>query len=366
MMREIGSNFWLSAEIQGADGKIDLADFGICDVSDQIDTSTGRSAESIIVSRIVAETPMGKRTALVPPFTCHTVIDPLLAQGFTLYAYPIDKALNMTAPMLRTALIETNAKVVLLHRYFGFDTLRDCASVVEEFSDHGVTFIEDHTQSMYSGHEALPAQYHFGSFRKWLEIPDGGFAASSSGRFGSRPTAEHRVMIATKLKACREKHRYMQYQTDDKDSFLKLFQEAERLLDSQDIPYRMAEESRAILAQTDKDGLRKDRRRNYSLVHEGLKGNEHVRLLMPELTDKDVPLFLVITVDDRAGLQAKLKEEDIFAPILWPRPESLPDICDEADYLYSHALCLPIDQRYGEDDMLRVVECVNRYADHAE
>jgi dTDP-4-amino-4,6-dideoxygalactose transaminase len=28
---------------------------------------------------------------------------------------------------------------------------------------------------------------------------------------------------------------------------------------------------------------------------------------------------------------------------------------EDADYLYDHILCIPIDQRYGEDDMKRVI-----------
>lgn len=359
MKREIGSNFWIEPNQDFSVANIDLANFGIQNASDWLLTSTGRSAEGILVRTIGKNIPDDEKIALVPPFTCNTVIDPFLEYGFQLKTYQLDDHLNTTGEMLRYALVETKAKVVLLHRYFGFNTLSDCTKVIREFSENGIIFIEDHTQSMYCGYAALPAQYHFGSLRKWLGVPDGGFAATMSGSLIVRPETEHREMIELKLEACRLKCDYMQWRTDNKDEFRRLYQHAEELMNQQKTPYSMARESIAIQAGTDINALKTKRRDNYKFVYEKLQANKSLSLLTPNVEDKDVPLYLVISAQNREELQAKLRDQNIFAPILWPRAPYLPKICKEAEYLYQHALCLPIDQRYDLDDMDRMVSCIN-------
>ena len=49
----------------------------------------------------------------------------------------------------------------------------------------------------------------------------------------------------------------------------------------------------------------------------------------------------------------------IYAPVLWPVQTKDVLINEEVEYIYSHILMLPIDQRYSIDDMIKIVELAN-------
>lgn len=67
-----------------------------------------------------------------------------------------------------------------------------------------------------------------------------------------------------------------------------------------------------------------------------------------------------LLVDDAVGIRARLAEEKVFIPTLWP------NVLEERDpgswaFRYSKdILPLPIDQRYGAMDMERLAKEVSR------
>ena len=68
------------------------------------------------------------------------------------------------------------------------------------------------------------------------------------------------------------------------------------------------------------------------------------------------PLFVPVTVREgkRKDLQNRLRENEIFCPIHWLKPDTG---CESN--LYDIELSLICDQRYGEQDMLRIVSVIN-------
>ena len=355
MQREIGSNFWLEPEEFAGSGDISLTDFGITGFSDSVLTSNGRSAQGIVLEQILREHPDMKRIALIPPFTCGTVIEPFLRCGFTLHTYPVSRNLMLTGDMLRGAIERSGAEVLLIHRYFGFETLSGCEGVLAAFRDQGGTLIEDRTQCVYSQSKPLDADYCVGSLRKWTGMPDGGFAVRMNGAFTEKPETENRAMVDIKLKASILKADYMQYRSDDKDTFYGMFSDAEKKLDTKGTYYRIAKESVAVQAAADIPALKARRRQNYQQVYNALTDCRRIRILTPALGGDDVPLYLALAADDRGALQRKLRDARIYAPVVWPKEDICPAVCAEADEIYAHVLCLPVDQRYDADDMERMI-----------
>ncbi len=94
------------------------------------------------------------------------------------------------------------------------------------------------------------------------------------------------------------------------------------------------------------------------MLFDGLEGVYSIRPILGELPDGVVPLYYPLFSEDRNSLQAMLRDEQIYAPIIWPFPDRMPSICKEAQTLYEHMICLPLDQRYDEDDMMRIVNCI--------
>lgn len=357
MQREIGSNFWITPEDLEV-GRVDVlpSAFG-CWGSDSAWLSTGRSAISFALVEARRRRPNLGRMALVPPFTCHTVIQPFLDAGYAVRFYPVNGTLSTDGNTLLRAAEESGASVVLVHRYFGFDTLPGAAEAVEAMRKRGIVTIEDRTQCLYSGFTPLPADYTVGSIRKWAGVPDGGFAVCREGTFPAKPTEPDAELETVKTAAALSKYQYLFANGGDKPSFLKAFQEAEEILDRQGRYYAAAGLSLRMQTALDVDALRRKRRENYRTLLEGLKGCPGVRPLFPEVSENVVPLYFPLWVEeDRAALQVWLREADIYAPVVWPRPEMLPPVCREAEMFYQHLLCIPIDQRYDWDDMERTAE----------
>ncbi len=358
MQREIGSNFWLNPQVMYGNGlHIELDKYGLCG-SDAALFSTGRGAESFVLKTIERRNKNLKKTALIPPFTCETVIKPFLKFGYSIYTYPVDKNLNTEPGQLKLAIEQTKAQVVFLHRYFGFDTLINCEDVIRFFNGKGVVFIEDKTQSVYSSFIDLSADYTVGSLRKWTGLPDGGYAVCRQGEFDDKPLEYDKSLETAKLKACFSKYAYMEGKAENKEEFLEQYRKAEEILDAQQKYYTMSPAAEHVQATMAIGEMKEKRRQNYNIVFGELKSVEEVRVLTPELSDNDVPLYFAMLVGDRERLQEQLRKNNIYAPVVWPKAEIVPAICQEAEYIYQHILCLPIDQRYGKDDMQRMVECV--------
>lgn len=358
MLSEIGSNFWIAPEdLQGQAKLLSPYSFGY-DGKDYVWLSTGRSATRFVLKTIEERNPKINKVALLPPFTCHTVIEPFIEYGYDVHTLPISLGLETTADEIIRSQEQTNASVLIVHRYYGFDTLPDFNYAVEELRTKGVVIIEDCTQSMYSNFKPLTADYFVGSIRKWCGVPDGGFAICKEGCFTNKPIFEDKAMVEEKRIASILKYHYLFEHKGDKPTFKAKYREGEELLDEQLGFYSIGDISAKIQANLNIDILRQKRQSNYQTLLKGLKNATSFKILFNDLTEEVVPLYFPILVDDRDALQDLLADNDIYAPVVWPKPDCCPPICKEAEEIYEKILCIPIDQRYGTDDMNRIVKVI--------
>lgn len=358
MLSEIGSNFWISPEDLIGNKQLQPPySFGFAG-SDYVWLSTGRSATRFVLKTIEERNPNIKKVALLPPFTCHTVIEPFLEFGYKVYTLPIsDRLFSPSDGILRSQEL-SGATVILLHRYYGFDTLPNINLAVEDLKAKGVVIIEDNTQNLYSCYKPLDADYRVGSIRKWCGVPDGGFAICKDGSFTGKPTEEDDVMIEAKHVAAELKYKYLFEHIGDKPSFKAKFREAEELLDLQKDYYNIGKLSSHIQANLDIYALKEKRRANYNLLLNGIKSVKSVKIVFETLPVDVTPLYFPILVKDREILQSLLADNDIYAPVVWPKAECCPAINEEAEDIYKKILCIPIDQRYSIDDMERIVKVI--------
>jgi hypothetical protein len=89
-----------------------------------------------------------------------------------------------------------------------------------------------------------------------------------------------------------------------------------------------------------------------------LKSVGGVKPLFDYLPDEVVPLYMPVLAEDRTAVQLYLRENLIYAPVIWPKAEGILHLSEDTQYLYDHMLCIPVDQRYSEDDMKRIVSCL--------
>ncbi|MBQ6846154.1 MAG: hypothetical protein IJO61_03385 [Oscillospiraceae bacterium] len=360
MLKEIGSNFWLNPDsITESDKHIDISSLGIHG-QDSVFLSTGRGAQLYVLKDIEAYTPDIRKVALIPPFTCRTVIEPFMKMGYKLHSYPVDDKLITTSDMLKGAIDEYAPSIVLIHRYFGFDTLKDCDALIAQERAKGILFIEDRTQNIFSDFECLSVDYVIGSLRKWAGLPDGGFASSKKRFLLDKPTQYNSELMHSKLHAMFAKYEYMINNRGEKQDFLSQYSDAEVILNAEDELYGISPASEAVFCSLNVNELKKKRRSNYTIIYNELKNSVGIKVLMPALSDCETPLYFVLYVADRDKLQNKLREESIYAPVVWPLSDISPDVCEEALDIYRHVLCIPIDQRYDESDMDRICKCIKQ------
>ena len=361
MLTEIGSNFWISPN----DGNIGRALGTPCSIfgyngSDYAWLSTGRSATRLVLQTIEERNPNVRKVALIPSFTCYTVIDPFIDFGYEIHTLPLSLELKTTPEDILQCVAQTGAGALLVHRYYGFDTLPGFNKVVEALRNKGVIVIEDCTQCLYSDFPVSDADYFVGSIRKWCGVPDGGFAICRDGVFEHKPICSDEKMVDSKRVASELKYQFLFEGKGDKPTFKAKYREAEELLDNQTGYYSIGDLSARIQAELEVDKLKYKRRENYNVLLKGLKDVAGLSILFKDLPDVITPLYFPILVDDREQWQDLLANNDIYAPVVWPKADHCPDIDDNTYTIYDKILCIPIDQRYGTDDMERIVKVINK------
>lgn len=360
MLSEIGSNFWICPG-EGKGRKIldPPFQFGYRG-SDYVWMSTGRSATRLVLQTIEERNPRCKKVALVPPFTCHTVFEPFIVCGYEIRTMPLNPNLTINADDIALLQERYDAGVVLVHRYYGFDTLPCFNQLVKSLKNKGVIVIEDCTQCLYSSFIISEADYIVASIRKWCGVPDGGFAICKEGGFSHKPTQSDARMVETKRFASELKYKFLFEGDGDKPTFKAMYREAEELLDNQKGYYTIGEISANIQANLDVEQLKKKRRKNYKTLLDGFMGIKGAKVVFETLPDDVVPLYFPILVDDRDAIQGLLAYNDIYAPVVWPKEDKCPPIGIIANSFYKKILCIPIDQRYDVDDMLRIIKVLNQ------
>ena len=198
MLSEIGSNFWISPDEGKGEKPLEAPfQFGYHG-NDYVWMSTGRSATRMVLKTIEVRNPKVKKVVLLPSFTCHTVFEPFMDFGYEIHTLPMEMNLSIKADDIVRCQEQYNAGVVLVHRYYGFDTLPNFEHVVKKLQANGVIVIEDCTQCLYSDFAISDADYIVASIRKWCGVPDGGFAICKEGFFTHKPTMGDTKMVEEK------------------------------------------------------------------------------------------------------------------------------------------------------------------------
>lgn len=360
MLREIGSNFWMEPT-EGHDGAVDITPevFGI-EGNDYTWLSTGRSAISMAIEEAERRNSSIKRIALVPSYTCHTVVDPFLEAGYKVETLAVDERLCIEGEKVLDAARETKAGIMLIHHYFGFYTIPGWEDVYKKIRDLGIVIVEDRTQCLYSNFKMPGVDYVAGSIRKWHGVPDGGFLVCREGVLSNKPEEPDLILEQAKKEAAILKYKYLYNQQGTKEKFLDGFAKAEDILDHQTKRYRISDTSLQMQACLNVGELQEKRRQNYRYLLKHLAQSETAAFVFPELPEGITPLYCPILTTDRKKVQSYLRDHAIYAPVIWPKSEKLLSMCGKADILYAKMLCIPIDQRYGSEEMEKITECLYR------
>lgn len=401
---EIGSVFELNPKLLSGDAVGTAACFGLGEAEKYHKkhirfTASGREAIALALKSFAQEHPDASRRCLLPAYMCDSVFFPFERAGWELHFYHLDRRLEVNKEELDELIGQIGPTLIFIHPYYGVDTWRSVRSFFHGWREQGICLMEDVTQSYYLENAGREVDYCVGSLRKWYAVPDGGFV-SSDGELSEELSVNEEFARSRRELLC-EKWEYLHGRLDSearqalKADYLRKNRETERRLDDYEGIRAMSGESVGILLNIDEKECRERRRENCKYLHENIGGRTQVVPVfgreckdgnavdgtgageedsisdgrdMPDdaLGGNDIteaaPLYYPVYAAARDDLQKFLAHRSVYAPTLWPVGEANRDILTrEERYIYDHILALPVDQRYGREEMQRILELLDQY-----
>lgn len=340
MLKEIGSEFWNDGPIR----------------RDKIYLLSGRTALEYIIRDVMKH--HNVKSVLLPSYCCHTMIEPFFRNGVSVRFYDVYfdemNGLSIEVPQAK------ENEIFYYMRYFGFHQLMgaDLNKINKDF----MVVIEDSTHSWLSGDIGCHADYSYVSYRKWTGFDAIALANKETGTFSDFPEAVNIEYSRLRKQASSMKRTFMDSGIGEKQEFLDLFNKAEQLLETDYVGYKPSTDTMAAFLQLDTASIAKNRQRNAKILIDGLKDIPEIKLMFQTVKADEVPLFVpILTRESRTELRKYLIDNAIYCPIHWPKSAYHNGISKRGEELYQHELSLVCDQRYGSDDMDRIVECIREY-----
>ncbi|UDM73882.1 aspartate aminotransferase family protein [Vagococcus fluvialis] len=348
---EIGSEFILNEDLNCSEEKIMNI---INNFPNSVLTSSGRGAISLVLENIK---PMNK-LVLLPIYICESVISTFEKYNYTVLYYDLNEDFSPQLPMLE------NIGVFFHMGYFGFATNESIFKEIEIMKQSGVIVIEDITHNLFSClQEESNSHYYVGSIRKWLGIPSGGFVSGIKELNIKSDVQTNFVNL--RIENFKLKKVYLSSKEELlKKVFLKGFSRAEAVLDKDSKPYKIDPKSFEIISNYSVEKLKRIRRQNYSYLLGKIGQCQNVQVVFEDIKKNITPLFFLIDAGkNRDELRAYLAANEIYCPVHWPIAKQVEStiINYKIRDVYSNMISIPCDQRYGIEDMERIVQVISAF-----
>ncbi len=271
----------------------------------------------------------------LPYYSCDVVLEPIEKLQLSYSFYHIDEQLHIADT------ISLEEKDYLLYtNYFG---LMDgyIRSLVKEY---GNRLIVDNAQAWFAKPQKEVSSIY--SPRKFFGVPDGGIAFCP---YTTDSQFEQDISFN------RSSHLLKRIDLGPSEGYTD-FNENRKTFHNQPIR-KMSKLTEAILSNIDYNAAELRRRANYQYMNAALQDRNQLQL---PFEDSSVPMAYPYLTND-SNLKKKLIDNRIFVATYWP---NVMEWCKDGEweYLLTKNTCfLPIDQRYGEEDMNRIIDTIQKY-----
>ena len=292
--------------------------------SDGIMLNSGRNALECILFNL------GEIKKLyIPYFTCDVVLEPINKLGIIYSYYSINENLEIADNIELT-----DKEYILYTNYYG---IKD--SYIKDLSlKYNEKLIVDNAQALYAEH-TLNCIY---SPRKFVGIPDGGIA------FVNNNIDEYQYDKDESYERC--EHLLIRYDAGASAGY-EIFRNNSRKLCNNPIR-RISELTKTIINSIDFDIVRQKRLNNFAFLHNVLA--EQNKLDIDSFGDFNCPMVYPYMTDDDT-LKKRLIDNKIFVATYWPNVKEWCNSDMIEWQLTDKVIAIPIDQRYGEDDMKYII-----------
>ncbi len=298
---------------------------------------------------------------LLPAYACESVVVPFVAAGLApeFYAVKEDLSVDLDDLARRTG---PGVRAGIVIHYFGWPQPGAVQAWLRGRSpaDGNVFWIEDLTHALFTRVDGSPlgtwADARLASYRKLLPCPDG--CGLSFREALPLPRAAPRASGW-----CYRAHGIARTATMVWAGFMPDHRGAVpravgalrswRAGPVEIAPWSPA--SRRIIERFDIVAAAAARRRNAARLLERVRGRPGITPLFSRIDPGVVPMVLPVRVVARDQVRSALAARGVEAVHHWPRPAAMPAAgCPVADRLRAELLSLPVDERYGTDDMDRL------------
>lgn len=266
----------------------------------------------------------------VPYFTCDSAIEPIVKLGIPYEFYHVNKNYRIVEEISLN-----DGEALMYTNYWGLQNAY-CHELVSIF---GSQLILDYTQAFYS--EPIKGIDTFYSCRKYFGVPDGGY-------------------LYTDVKADFEIVRDESYKR--MDSLVKRidlspeagFQDFHATsAEFHVMPIkRMSYFTKRMMNGIDYERVARQRIDNYNVLQRQLGGRT--------LNYGEVPMIFPYITEYGQELRKRLIESKVFVAKYWPNVDEWASENSQEVWMANHILPLPVDQRYGKEDMERIVKLINK------
>ena len=272
----------------------------------------------------------------VPYYTCDVVMEPVKKFNITYTFYHINQSLELDVlPTLN------DGEYLIYTNYFG---IKD-KYVKRLAAYYGSRFIVDNAQAWFA--ETVEGVSTIYSPRKYVGVPDGGVA------YCPKHLDESSFEQDFSYERCT--HLLKRIDLSPSDGYAD-FKATSKTLVGQPIK-KMSKLTKTILVSIDFEEIKTRRIQNFEYQHKHL--SETNLLQLPSLDSFACPMVYPYLLND-AALKQQLVENNIFVATYWP---NVLEWCKPEDWEYALAertVFVPIDQRYGIEEMQRIIEIIKQ------
>lgn len=119
----------------------------------------------------------------------------------------------------------------------------------------------------------------------------------------------------------------------------------------------MSKLTKTLIQSIDFDNVKASRVRNFQFLHEFLKDKNELNI---NLKEGDIPMVYPLKIKNAERLKQRLLSQKIYCATYWP---NVLEWCNETQNAYiltKGIVSLPIDQRYGTEDIAKIVEIARK------
>lgn len=271
----------------------------------------------------------------IPYYTCEVILEPFQKLNISYEFYHINLSLEISDEIhlhKGEALLYTN--------YYGLKQ-RYVEVLAEKY---GKRLIVDNTQAFYA--KPILGIDTFYTCRKFFGVPDGAYLYTDKllDMDLEQDVSYERMSSLTKRIDISPEAGYQD------------FRDVSKSLVGQPIK-RMSKLTRRMMQGIDYEAIKQQRRANYQLLDAAIGHNNNIVLTL----ENDAVPMVYPYMTDVEGLRSHFIQNRVFVAKYWPNVDDWTSEGSIENRIANYMLPLPVDQRYGEEEMIYINSIIEKY-----